>query len=70
MRHGVIQLPILGEVSRLAAMASECAAEQREFWEYHDQMERKGIDEAPHVVVTSHSPNTCPVVTSATWRKA
>ncbi len=34
----MVQLPILGEGSVLVAMASECAAEQDKFWEYHDQV--------------------------------
>ena len=29
---------ILGKHSEQAALASECAAEQRKFWEYHDQL--------------------------------
>ncbi len=33
---GFIHLAILGEESVQAAVASECAAEQEKFWEYHD----------------------------------
>lgn len=38
IRYGVIQFPILGQASVLAAVAAECAAEQGKFWEYHDAM--------------------------------
>lgn len=30
------QMPILSEDSRIAALASECAADQGKFWEFHD----------------------------------
>lgn len=33
---GFVHLAILGEDSVRAALASECAAEQQKFWEYHD----------------------------------
>ena len=45
MRYGVIQFPILGEASVLAAVASECAAEQGEFWEYHDRLYERSATE-------------------------
>ncbi len=38
VRFGYQHFPFLGEESRLAAEASECAAEQDAFWEYHDYL--------------------------------
>ncbi len=35
------QFPFLGEESWLAAQASECAADQGQFWEYHDLLFQK-----------------------------
>lgn len=36
VRFGYIHFPFLGPASTLAAQASECAAEQDAFWDYHD----------------------------------
>lgn len=36
VRLGYIHFPFLGPASTLAAQASECAAEQDAFWDYHD----------------------------------
>lgn len=33
-----LHFPILGDGSLFAAMATECAAEQGKFWEYHDAL--------------------------------
>lgn len=33
-----LQFPILGDGSVRAAVATECAAEQGKFWEYHDAL--------------------------------
>ena len=38
VRYSIIQFPILGEGSVRAAVATECAAEQDRFWEYHDAL--------------------------------
>src|SRR5262245_66437198 len=38
MRFGYRHFAILGKHSEQAALASECAAEQGKFWEYHDQL--------------------------------
>ena len=35
MRYAFLQFPILGQGSVGAAVATECAAEQGRFWEYH-----------------------------------
>ena len=45
MRYGVIQFPILGEASVWFAIASECAAEQDSFWEYHDRLYEETMKE-------------------------
>jgi protein-disulfide isomerase len=37
-RFGYRHFAILGKHSEQAALASECAAEQGKFWEYHDQL--------------------------------
>src|SRR5262245_14040458 len=37
-RFGYRNFDILGKHSEQAALASECAAEQRKFWEYHNQL--------------------------------
>lgn len=46
------QFPIEGEESVWAAQASECAAEQNAFWEYHDTLflNRKGINVGTFVI--------------------
>lgn len=36
VRFGYQHFPFLGEESQLAAEASECAAEQDAFWDFHD----------------------------------
>ena len=38
MRYVFLQFPILGEGSVKAAIATECAANQGKFWEYHDAL--------------------------------
>jgi protein-disulfide isomerase len=38
VRIGYFQFPFLSEESVLAAEASECAADQEKFWEYHDAL--------------------------------
>lgn len=38
VRFGVQQLAFLGNESQWAAEASECAAEQDAFWNYHDRL--------------------------------
>jgi protein-disulfide isomerase len=38
VRYSIIQFPILGAGSVRAAVATECAAEQDHFWEYHDAL--------------------------------
>lgn len=38
VRFGYLHFTILGPESVLAAQASECAADQGQFWEYHDSL--------------------------------
>ena len=38
VRFGYLQFAFLGPESQWAAEASECAAEQDAFWEYHDRL--------------------------------
>lgn len=38
MRFGYLHFAFLGEESQWAAEASECAADQDAFWEYHDKL--------------------------------
>ncbi|MCI0477574.1 MAG: DsbA family protein [Anaerolineales bacterium] len=38
VRYGYQHMAFLGPESRWAAEASECAAEQGRFWEYHDRL--------------------------------
>ena len=38
MRFGYRHMPFLGPGSQWSAQASECAAEQGKFWEYHDHL--------------------------------
>lgn len=38
VRFGYVHLAFLGEESLASAAASECAAEQNMFWEYHDAL--------------------------------
>jgi len=38
VRFGYQHLPFLGPGSQWSALASECAAEQGKFWEYHDYL--------------------------------
>lgn len=43
MRFGYVHFAFLGDESQWAAEASECAADQGAFWEYHDLLfERHG----------------------------
>lgn len=38
VRVGYVHFAFLGEESRRAAEASECASDQNAFWEYHDKL--------------------------------
>ena len=45
VRYGTIQNPILGDASVRAAIASESAAEQGSFWQYHDALYEESSDQ-------------------------
>jgi len=45
VRFGYWHFPFLGDESTWAAEASECAAEQDAFWEYHDKLFEKQAGE-------------------------
>lgn len=38
VRLGYFHFPFLGDESKVAAEASECASDQGKFWEYHDYL--------------------------------
>lgn len=45
VRIGYVHFAFLGEESQWAAEASECAADQEKFWEYHDLLFEKQAGE-------------------------